>query len=234
VTRPIVVVDQLPALQQRVANEFLSRSSEAISRHGKFIVALPGGSVARAFFPTLAALPIGWTRTEIFWIDERAVAPDDPDSNYALASRLLLQPAGVSSSRVHRMQGELADLDEAAQRASKELTMVAGSPPHLDLALVGVGEDGHVASLFAGSAGLEDGPWPIIPIYDSPKPPPRRLTMTLSVLSDAGVVIVAAFGSSKADVIHSAMHDDRPTMPVGKLLRRASASIVLLDRPPSH
>ena len=110
--------------------------------------ALPGGSVASAFFPTLAALAVDWTRIEMFWIDERAVPPDHPDSNYGLASRLLLVPARVPPARIHRMHGELPDLEQAARRAADELKSIAGDPPHLDLALVGVGEDGHVASIF--------------------------------------------------------------------------------------
>jgi len=133
--------------------------------------------------------------------------------------------------RVHRMQGELLDLDEAARRASDELTLVAGRPPRIDLALVGVGEDGHVASLFADDSGDAVAPMPVIVIYDSPKPPPRRLTLTMDVLASAGLVIVAGFGPSKAQVIHDAMQDIDSSMPVGHLLRRAPASIVLVDQP---
>ena len=229
--KPIVVVDELPALQQRLAAEFLSRSADAITRKGKFIVALPGGSVAQTFFPTLAAVPVDWTRTDVFWIDERAVPADHPDSNYALAEKLLLQPARVPSTRVHRMHGELVDLEEAACVASDELTLVAGSPPRMDVAVVGVGEDGHIASLFAGAKAYAGPAPPVIAIYDSPKPPLRRLTMTMDVIANAGLVIVAGFGPAKAQVIHDAMHDSVSSTPVGHLLRSASASIVLLDSP---
>jgi 6-phosphogluconolactonase len=232
--KPVVVVGELPALQQRLAAEFLSRSTDAIARKGRFIIALPGGSVAQAFFPTVAALPIDWTRTDVFWIDERAVPPDHPDSNYLLAEKLFLQPAGVPSARVHRMHGELIDVDQAARRASDELTLVAGSPPRIDVVLVGVGEDGHVASLFAGEKDDRVRPLPVIAIYDSPKPPPRRLTMTMEVLASAGLVIVAGFGPAKAQVIYDAMQDTRSSTPVGLLLRRAHDSIVLLDDPYSH
>jgi 6-phosphogluconolactonase len=228
---PIVVVDELPALQQRLAKEFLSRSVDAIARRDRFIVALPGGSVAQTFFPTLAVLSVDWTRTDVFWIDERAVPPDHPDSNYGLAEKLLLQRAGVPSTRVHRMHGESIDLDEAARRASDELTLVAGRPPRIDVALVGVGEDGHVASLFADDIGDAAAPLPVIAIYDSPKPPPRRLTMTMGAITSAGLVIVAGFGPAKAHVIHEAMHDKTSSTPVGRLLRRAPASIVLVDGP---
>jgi 6-phosphogluconolactonase len=229
-----IVVDQLPALRQRLAAEYVSRSVDALTTRGTFIIALPGGSVAEAFLPTFADLPVEWVRTDVFWIDERAVPPDHTDSNYALASRLFLQPAGVTSPHVHRMQGELVDLDEAARRASHELSLVAGSPPRIDIALVGVGEDGHVASLFEGGPGFVAGESHVIAIDDSPKPPPRRLTMTLPVLANAALVIVAGFGQSKARVVHHAMHDAGSSMPVGRLLRSASSSMVLLDSAYSH
>ena len=228
-----VVFDDIPALQKVFSNEILTGSAEAIARRGRFVLAVPGGSVASTFFPVLARLAIDWAHIDVFWVDERAVLPDHPDSNYALASRLLLQPAGVPPARVHRMPGEL-DLEDAARRASDELLMVAGNPPRVDLALVGVGEDGHVASVFNRSAGLARGAQPVIAVRDAPKPPPHRLTMTLPVLADAGRVIVAGFGPSKSQVIDEALHGGGTQMPVAELLRRASSSIVLVDRPLSH
>ena len=228
-----VVVGDIAALRQIVSNEMLARSDEAIARRGRFVLAVPGGSVASTFFPVLAGLNVDWAHVDLFWIDERAVRPDHPDSNYALASSLLLQPAGVPPSRVHRMRGEL-DLEEAARRASHELTTIAGDPPDLDVALVGVGEDGHVASIFNGGTGLERNPQAVIAVYDAPKPPPRRLTMTLPVLASAGRIIIAAFGPAKAQIIHDALHDGDSATPVAALLRSAPSSIVLLDHPYSH
>jgi 6-phosphogluconolactonase len=190
-------------------------------------VALPGGSVATTFLPVLAGLAVDWAHIDLFWIDERAVPPDHPDSNYGMASRLLLTPARVPPPRIHRMQGELPELDQAARRASDELRSVAGDPPRLDLALVGVGEDGHVASIFPG---LRRAPVdPVIAVHDAPKPPARRLTMTLPVLADAGIVVVAAFGAAKAEAMRDAIGASDRT-PVARLLRDASSSLVLLDR----
>jgi 6-phosphogluconolactonase len=140
------------------------------------------------------------------------------------------------------MYGELPDLDQAARRATDELKSIAGDPPHLDLAIVGVGDDGHVASIFGGApaearsvkadiGGLQRRQdQPVIAIYDSPKPPPRRLTLTLPVLAGAGLVIVAAFGASKAEAISQALQDSESATPVAELLRRAGSSLVLLDR----
>ena len=230
-----VIVGDIPRLQQRLAQEFAAQTAEVIARRGRCIVALSGGSIAPAFFPMLAALPAEWTRMEFFWADERAVPPDHPESNYALASRLLLTPARVPAERIHRMPGELPDLDQAARRAADELKSIAGDPPHLDVAILGVGPDGHIASIFTtdeqvGRAGLALETRPVIPIYDSPKPPARRLTLTMAVLADAGLVIVAALGESKSNVMRAALHESDAGTPIAELLRRARSSLVLLDR----
>jgi 6-phosphogluconolactonase len=225
--------DDIPQLASTCAAAFQSTAAEVLARRERFVIALPGGSVASAFCPGLATLALDWTRIDVFWTDERAVPPDHPESNYALALRLLLEPARVPPARVHRMRGELPDLDQAARRAADELHAVAGNPPHLDLVLLGVGEDGHVASLFPGSpeglAGSKPNT-PVIPVYDSPKPPARRLTLTLPVLASAGLVIVGAFGASKASVMREALHARGAATPIAELLGRARSPLVLLDR----
>lgn len=227
--KPRVIIDDIAGLQRTFAKEFEAQAVEVIGRREKFIVALPGGSVASAFFPLMASSAVDWTRVEIFWIDERAVPPEHLDSNYALAWRLLLAPAGVPAARIHRMHGELPALDQAARRATDELKSIAGDPPHLDFALVGVGEDGHVASIFPGRRSAKVDP-PVIAVYDAPKPPPRRLTLTLPVLAGAGLVIVAAFGRSKSAVMRGALDEIEAATPVAELLRTAPSALVLLDR----
>ena len=227
------VVDDIPQLALTCAAAFESTAAEVLARRERFVIALPGGSVASAFCPVLATLAVDWTRIDVFWIDERAVPPDHPDSNYALALRLLLAPARVPPTRIHRMPGELPDLDQAARRAADELHAVAGNPPHLDLVLTGVGEDGHIASLFPGRPeGRADSKstTPVIPIYDSPKPPARRLTLTLPVLASAGLVIVGAFSASKAAIMRDALHTRGALTPIAELLGRARSPLVLLDR----
>jgi 6-phosphogluconolactonase len=231
VTGRRVVVDDVGVLERAFAEEFTVKAAEIIARRGRFVVALPGGSVATTFLPVLAGLAVDWAHIDLFWIDERAVPPDHPDSNYGLALRLLLAPARVTPARIHSMQGALPELEQAARRASDELRSVAGDPPGLDLALVGVGEDGHVASIFGGvsEGGRRTNAGPVIAVHDAPKPPSRRLTMTLPVLANAGIVVVAAFGASKADVMRDAI-DQHDRTPVARLLRDATSSLLLLDR----
>jgi len=226
--RSTIVVDELPGLRRAVAKEFAEQARRAIAGRGRFLVALPGGSVADRFFPTLAALDLDWSRMEFFWIDERAVPPDDPESNYARASTLWLTRARVSASHIHRMRGEDPDLERAARSAEEELIAIAGNPPRLDLVLAGGGEDGHVASIFSGGTGLQ--PCPLVAaVYDAPKPPPRRLTLTMPVLARAERVVVAALGQSKAKAIREALKEKDCATPLAHLLRVAQSSIVILD-----
>ena len=227
--RPEVIVDGVESLGVKLSREFETLARTAIDARRQFVIALPGGSVATTFFPSLARATVEWSGTEFFWIDERAFSPNDPASNYALALRLWLSPARVPMAHVHRMRGEEGDLALAARNAAEELIAVAGDPPRLDVALVGVGEDGHIASLFPGRFDLDDNRH-VTPVYDAPKPPPRRLTMTLPVLASAGRVIVAAIGPSKAGPVGVALEQESCATPLAELLRRSSSPLMLLDR----
>ena len=226
-----IVVGDISDLQRRLVDELQQRARSAFDARGKFIVALPGGSVAMAFFPALATSPVDWSRTDFFWVDERAVPPDHPDSNYALASRLLLVPARAAPERVHRLRGELPDLEQAACQAEEELKSIAGDPPRLDVALLGTGADGHVASIFTYDRMFRAEPPGryVLPVYNSPKPPARRLTLSIDVIASARVVVVAAFGESKAGAIRDALRLGDPTTPLGQVVRTAGARLVLLD-----
>lgn len=201
----------------------------AIESRGRFAIALTGGSVATTFFPTLARLPLDWSAIDFFWGDERAVPPEDPESNYDAANRLWLSPARVPSSSIHRLPAELPDLNAAAEQAERDLVATLGVPPALDLALLGVGPDGHVCSLFQGHPLLgESGRW-VAPIVDSPKPPPRRLTLTLPTLAAARFIIFAVTGASKACVVREVVRDERSQLPAALVARRAQRVLFLVD-----
>jgi len=175
-TRPEVAVETVPVL----ARIFVERAERAARRaqgeRGRFSIVMPGGSVAEAFFPVLAEADLDWTRADVFWEDERAVAPDHVDSNYGFARRSLL---GWVSPRVHRMPGEAADLAAAASAYEREMRGSLADPARLDLALLGMGPDGHVCSLFPGHSALREASRWVVAIEDSPKPPPARITLTL-------------------------------------------------------
>jgi 6-phosphogluconolactonase len=228
---PDIIIQDLKKLPESLIDIFAREGRRALDERGAFAVALPGGSVATTFFPHLAALPFDWSRTEFFWGDERAVPPSHPDSNYGVAERLWLSPAKVPAARIHRMPADGADLAAAADAHAREMTSLLGTPPRLDMALLGVGPDGHVCSLFPGHPLLREERRFVAPIVDSPKPPPARLTMTLSVLAAARHVVIAMMGEAKAEIARQALEDPQSSLPVALAARGAQRVTVLLDEP---
>jgi len=199
-------------------------ASEAIAARGRFSLALSGGSLATLCFPALSEAPISWSKVRFFWADERALPPEDPESNYGLAERLLLSRL-PGAPTVHRVAGESGDLEAEARRYE---TLIECDGP-LDLILLGVGPDGHVASLFPGHPLLLERERRVAAVFDAPKPPPRRLTLTLPTLLEARAVIVVATGASKAEVLRAAVEDPRSTLPVAIVLRGAAQATLILD-----
>jgi 6-phosphogluconolactonase len=213
-----------------VARDFEAEYARATKDHGRMLVAVPGGSVAVHVFPALAELPLDWSRVDFFWVDERAVPASDPESNFALAEALWLHPARVPDERIHRMPADTADLPAAAARYADELDRVLGRSGRFDVVLLGVGPDGHVASLFPGHAALRETRHPVVAIEDAPKPPPRRLTLTLPVLVAAARLVVVAFGESKAQAIARAVTGGDPVSPAGLVLGQSPRPLVAGDR----
>ena len=134
---PQVSIANVNAVVARLADEVSVAAAQAIARRGFFSIAMPGGSVATQCFPTLAQLPVSWSNVHFFWADERAVPASDPESNFGLADRLWLTPAGIPESSVHRMPADAPDLAEAADTYASELMRVLGGEAVLDLALLG-------------------------------------------------------------------------------------------------
>jgi 6-phosphogluconolactonase len=173
---------------------------EAQSARGAAAIAISGGNTPVPAFAILARESIDWSKVDVFWVDERAVPPTDARSNYRGAKEALLDPAKVPADRVHRMQGELADLDAAARayeallRAKVKRTV--NGIPSLDLMVLGIGDDGHTASLFPGEAAVDVVDRLVIPIPASGKRE-ARLTVTSPVIEAAGAAIVLAVGKGK-------------------------------------
>lgn len=164
-----------------------------------------------------------WSRTVFFFSDERCVPPDDPRSNYALAKKALFTPLNITPSRVYRMAGEsknpLAAATEYEQQIRLATNTLSSAPPSLDLILLGLGEDGHTASLFPGTPILQDHQR-VIAATQSPKDPPNRLTMTLAVINRASVILFLATGIGKAGVVRAILD------PKTEADRRLPASLV--------
>lgn len=226
-----VVVDKPETLAALLAGRVEDTARGCLARGGLFALALPGGSVATTFFPRLAAAPVDWSRADFFWGDERAVPPAHPDSNYAAAWTLWLEAAKVPPGRIHRMEAEAGDASGAAAAYADLMVRLLGSPPRLDIALLGVGPDGHVCSLFPRHPLLGEQTRWVAALDDSPKPPPRRLTLTLPTLEAAELVVVAALGESKAAPIRAALEEPRSQLPVALVTRRSRRVLFLLDEP---
>ena len=169
---PEIIVDKPENLPVFLARRLEALAALALRHRDRFALALPGGSVAAAFLPVLGRAAVDWARVDLFWCDERAVAPDHPDSNYGLAWSVWLQDAGPPRARIHRMLADAPDLEAAARQYEAALCDRLGSPPALDVALLGVGPDGHVCSLFPGDALLYEERRFVASVLDSPKAPP--------------------------------------------------------------
>ena len=226
---PEIIVDKPSELSETLARRFEEESRRALAARGFFSVALPGGSVAATFFPHLCRAAGDWSRTHFFWGDERAVPPSDPESNFGAARSLWLEPAGIKASQIHRMEADAPDPEAAARAYAETMVRILGAPPRLDLVLLGVGPDGHVCSLFPGHPLLLEESRFVALLEDSPKPPPRRLTLTLPVLAAAELVVVAALGRSKAEIVREAIEEPSSALPVARVVRRARRCIFLLD-----
>jgi 6-phosphogluconolactonase len=226
---PEIIVDKRSDLPATLARRFEDEGRRALAARGLFSVALPGGSVAAAFFPRLSRAAVDWSRTHFFWGDERAVPPSDPESNFGVARSLWLEPAGIEASQIHRMEADAADPEAAARAYADTMVRILGAPPRLDLVLLGVGPDGHVCSLFPGHPLLLEESRSVAVVDDSPKPPPRRLTLTLPVLAAAELVVVAALGRGKAEVVREAIEEPASPLPVARVARRARRCVFLVD-----
>jgi len=178
-----------PASVARVAAETV----RSLLAAGARTLVLAGGTTPAACYRELAGMDVAWGRVTLLFGDERCVAPDDPESNYRMAREALLGRADPAS--IHRMAGELGP-DEAAAAYD---AIVAGLQP-LDVVLLGVGEDGHTASLFPGNPALQAEGW-ATPVRGAPKPPPERVSLTLRAIRGARTVLVLATGAAKADAV---------------------------------
>jgi 6-phosphogluconolactonase len=213
---------------ERAAREVV-RQLEDIRAQGRTPqVALTGGDTPKRTYELLAREPEPWRDIEVWFGDERCVAPDDEQSNHRMAALALLDPAGIAPERVHRMEGELGP-DRGAQRYAQLLReRLDGDPaPVLDLILLGIGPDGHVASLFPSAPTLQAGEEAVcLPVHDSPKPPPRRITLSLAVLRAARRCMLLATGASKADAISAMLAEPTPSVPASLLARERLTVIV--------
>jgi 6-phosphogluconolactonase len=220
------------AASQRAAVEIARRLQSARRARGAAHLALSGGSTPARTYQLLGTELASWEGIELWFADERCVGPQDEQSNYRLAQQTLLSRAtGLDVARVHRMEGELGP-DEGARRYAAELrghAPIDAELPVLDLIVLGIGPDGHVASLFPEAPTLDAGPHELcLGVHDSPKPPPERITLTLPVLHAARRCLLLATGAGKADAVNAMLGEPSRHVPAS-LLRRERLSAIVDD-----
>jgi 6-phosphogluconolactonase len=201
---------------------------------GRPAVALPGGRSGRAMMLALAArADVPWDRVDWFWGDERCVPPDDPRSNVRLARESLLVPRGIAAERIHPPPAEVGDAARIASSYATTLEQVLGVPPVFDLVLLGIGKNGHVASLMPGCAAL-DAIAAVAAVREdevSEEPRVARATITPSVIAAARHIVVAVAGDEKAAVVAAALRGpDDPARVPAQLVRPSSRVTWVVDR----
>ena len=212
----LIVVSQPPELARQAAGWLDLEVSSAIAERGSCALGLAGGRTPDPVYRELASgSSIDWRQVDVFFGDERAVPPDHPDSNYRMVHLALLSRVPIPAAQVHRMEAERADREAAAREYERAL------PPRLDVLVLGLGSDGHTASLFPGSAALDERRRLVVPVV-GPKPPAERLTITPPVIEAARKVAVIATGNDKAAMVARAIEGPlEPKAVPAQLARRA-------------
>ena len=221
-----------------------ARLRQGFGEAGSASCALSGGATALIFLPALRAAAVDWSKITLFWADERAVPADDPESNYGIAERMLISPLGAKAPRALRMSFDSVDptrgLNLAQDKPADALGLAAlayddllarelGSRG-LDLAILGIGEDGHVASLFPGHVALGQNDLRAVAVEDAPKPPKRRLSLTMRYLLQTRKIWIVAVGPRKLPVLQAALSKTQRSTPLDAVLHQAKDVTVFTDQ----
>jgi 6-phosphogluconolactonase len=234
----IVVVDDAAALADTAARTIVDVAREAVRGRRRFTVALAGGLTPRATYERLASAPLReqmpWDATWVFFSDERGVPPDHPDSNYRMAHAALLAKVPIPDAQVARIRGETEDADAAAAAYARAMTDVFGSRrgelPSFDLILLGMGVDGHIASLFPGSPVLKEVFRPVAAVHAAAASIPQRITFTFPLINAAARVMFLAAGSEKAKVVKAVLTEPSSGLPASMVNPTNGRLTWLLDR----
>ncbi|MDP8970105.1 MAG: 6-phosphogluconolactonase [Actinomycetota bacterium] len=221
----VEVLPDRQMLGSRAAALIAERAAGTVRAHGRFSLAVSGGSTPNAMFEALAGHRLPWERIHLFQVDER-VAPDgDPDRNLVALRRRLLSQVALPPTNTHLMPVTAADLPTAARRYSAELRRVCGDPPVLDLVHLGLGDDGHTASLAPGDPVLDVTAEDVA--LSAPYRGRVRMTLTLPALNRAARILWLVGGAAKAPALRRLLAGDR-TIPAARV--RTDAAILLADR----
>jgi 6-phosphogluconolactonase len=237
--RPVTITYRIyptpPAVAQAAAQLFTDTVLNAVQTRGLARVAISGGTTPKAVFALLASEPflkqIPWDKLYLYWVDERCVPPDHPDSNYRMTNEAMLSKVPLPADHVFRMEGELdphvaAARYEATIRNSFKLE--GAETPTFDLILLGMGDDGHTASLFPHTEGLENITDLVIPNH-VPQKDTWRITLTFPVINRGREVAFLIEGAAKTQVLHDVLLGPwQPDTFPSQLIRPASGRLTLL------
>jgi 6-phosphogluconolactonase len=222
-------------LSLRAAEAAVATINESLRNHGSFSIALSGGNTPRTLYRLLSTRfrdQIPWKKVHVFWGDERYVPLADPQSNYCMARETLLDAVPCPAENVHPMPTELPNPDLAAREYEKTLRSYFSKDwPRFDLVLLGLGEEGHTASLFPGSPALNETQRWVVAVK-APAKPPLRLTLTLPALTAAANIYFLVTGSNKAQALHHVLtgSPDPKNYPASGIRRAKGTVIWWLDR----
>ncbi len=238
-TSDVLVEPDPERLAQRVAEELVARLSAAQAARGTASVVLTGGTIGIAVLERVAGPvreTVDWSAVDVWWGDERFVPADDDERNEKAAHRALLDAVGVDLARVHAMppsDGEFAEPEDAAAWYAEQLAAAAGEygrVPRFDVLLLGMGPDGHVASIFPDSAAIDDSR-SVFAVRNSPKPPPTRISLGFAAIGAAEEVWVVVSGAGKAEAVARALSGAEPRQLPAAGAHGVRATRWLLDAP---
>jgi 6-phosphogluconolactonase len=237
----VIVHRDASLLAKAVAARIVTRLVDSVTARGTASVVLTGGGIGTQVLTELAVAPardaVDWARVDIWWGDERFVPTGDPDRNETGARTALLDHVDADAKRVHPMPGpdgpDGDDPEAAAARYASWLDAATtpedhGPVPLFDILMLGIGPEGHVASLFPGMPALYDER-PVVAVHGSPKPPPTRLTLTLPSIQAAREVWILASGHEKADAVAMALSDAGPVQVPAAGARGRQRTLFLID-----
>ncbi len=207
----------------------LAQAFHTLAGRGPVACAISGGGAALIFLPALRESRADWSRVSLFWTDERGEGPANPGSNFEVARRMLLDPLQSTRPRVFPMGAGQPALADAAAEYDGELDRALDGGP-LDLAILGVGDDGHLAALFPGHAGLTNDDARVVAVEDSPRAPRRRLSLSLPFLTMSRQVWVIAVGARKRQLVQAAMSKLGMGSPFDLLLSKAPHVTIFTDQ----
>lgn len=222
------------ALGQEAGQRFVA----AIPDNREFYVALSGGRISKVFYEAIVA-EVARTKRNIdhvhfFFADERCVPSTDPESNFLTARQSLFDPLKLRADQIHRIHGETEN-EYAVKEAEAELCRLAPMDPTgqpiLDLVILGMGEDGHTASLFPGESEIRINDSAVYRAVTAVKPPPRRITLGYAPIIAATDAWVLASGAGKEEALKRVLSEDPPHLPLGRILRSRSNSLIFSDVP---